>query len=447
MKKIRYIVLLLIILFTGISAKAASGNISVTGANNVIVGNRITINVNLSSNVAIGSWQMDLNYDKNYLQLTSSTAEEGGTSMASSTSGVKSKSYTFVFKALKGGSTTVSVGSYLAYAYEDFSQLSLTASSKTIKIQTQAEIEASYSDDAYLKELGVEGYEITPTFDKNVFEYSLEVENDVEKVEINAYKSNINATIKGADIVELTEGSNKFDIEVTSQKGNTLTYTLTIIRKELNPIKINIGDNTYSIVRKMEELPECINFSPTTISYNDEEIAALISSDSQITLIGLKDSEGKVYPYIYKNNEVTIRYIELISENIVINPIDNSDITYKGFKEELITIDGNNVKAYKYKNLNNYYLIYGVNINDNKTGYYLYDINNNTFQLFDEELFNNLNEDINVYVYILCGSLAVILISIIIIICQNNSKNKKIRLIMNEYEKLKKEKENTKNKK
>lgn len=85
-----------------ISVNAASGTIKVTGTSQVVVGNRVTLTVTLSSSTAIGSWEMDLSYDKNYLELVSTNSEGNGTRMVnSSATGVKSKSYTFTFKTKK----------------------------------------------------------------------------------------------------------------------------------------------------------------------------------------------------------------------------------------------------------------------------------------------------------------------------------------------------------
>ena len=63
---------------------AASGNISITGTSQAVIGNTVTITVKLSSSTKIGSWDMDLNYDKSYLQLISATSEAGGISMVNS---------------------------------------------------------------------------------------------------------------------------------------------------------------------------------------------------------------------------------------------------------------------------------------------------------------------------------------------------------------------------
>ena len=80
---------------------AATGTVNISGANQVVNGNKVTVTVTISSSTKIGSWQMNLNYDKNYLKLTSSTAENGTTmaNAAKTDAGVSKQTYTFTFKA------------------------------------------------------------------------------------------------------------------------------------------------------------------------------------------------------------------------------------------------------------------------------------------------------------------------------------------------------------
>ena len=188
MKKIKLILMSLfcILAFPNL-VNAASGKINVTGTSTVVVGNNVTVTVTLSSNTPIGSWEMSLNYDKNYLQLRSTNSESNSTRMAASSStGIKSKSYTFTFKTLKKGNTKVTVDSYLAYAFEDLSQISLTSSSKSINIITQAELEASYSKNNNLASLGVEGFTFTPEFNANTLKYNVVVPENTKEIKINA---------------------------------------------------------------------------------------------------------------------------------------------------------------------------------------------------------------------------------------------------------------------
>ena len=417
MKRLRVLGVLLLTLFIPVFVKASSGSFSMSGPSTAVVGNTITVNLTISSSQSLGACDLDLNYDKNYLQLTSSTAEDGGNHIMTyvKNSNTKSISYKFTFKTLKSGTTTIKVGSYDIVAFDE-SSMSMSGGSKSIKIQTQAELEASYSDDATLKALSVEGYSITPEFDKKTYEYSLEVENDVEKVNVIANKNNGNASVNGAGEIELSEGNNKVEIVVTAQKGNSLTYTININRKELNPIKVVVNNENYNIVRKVDDLPKYSGFIETTVNYNGEEIPALTSEVINKTIVGLKDEDGNISAYIYDNGNFVGKYIEFKSNEVALYLIEKDNVPFKGFIKENIKINNESVVAYKYKFLNNYYLIYGMDLSTGKENYYLYDINNNTFQVFDEELFNSLINDNNLYLYMFIGSLGVILVCIIIII-------------------------------
>lgn len=449
MKRLTIIGVFIISLFMPILVKAA-GSISVSGPNTAVVGSTITINVKLSTGE---SWEASLEYDKSLLQLTSSSAEGGGTYMVGLVDKNPSRSYTFKFKTLKSGNATIKIGSYVVYADVSGNTTSMSMGSKTIKIQTQAEIEASYSDDATLKSLSVEGYEISPSFDKKTYEYTLEVENEVEKVNIVANKNNSNARITGNGEVELKEGNNKIEIVVTAQKGNSLTYAININRKELNPISVILDNKNYTIVRKIDDLPNYSGFVETTVNYNGEEIPALLSEAIDKTIVGVKDEEGNISTYVFKDGKFENKYVELKSNLLSIYLIEKDSVPFKEFNKESISINNENVIAFKYKNLNNYYLVYGMDLSTGKEGYYLYDKNNNTFQVFDEELFNALIKDNTTYLYMLIGSLAILFISIIIIITLSSKKktkkvkienkendNKKLDLLFDDIEKPKKTK-------
>ena len=69
MKKIKLLLWgFMVALMMPCMVNAASGTISVSGSSTAVVGNKVTVTVTLKSGTAIGSWQMDLNYDNSYLQ-------------------------------------------------------------------------------------------------------------------------------------------------------------------------------------------------------------------------------------------------------------------------------------------------------------------------------------------------------------------------------------------
>lgn len=435
MKRLRLLGVLLISLFLPVFVHAA-GTISVSGPNSAVVNNTITVGVKLSTGDA---WQVDLSYDKSLLQLTGSTAEGGGTYMSNTSVGNPSRSYTFKFKALKSGNAKIGIGSYDVVGNDEKS-ISMSGNTKTIKIQTQAELEASYSDDATLKSLSVDGYDISPAFDKQTYEYTLDVENNIEKINIVANKNNANARVEGDGEKELIEGNNKIEIVVTAQKGNSLTYTININRKELNPINVTINNKSYTLVRKADNLPKYAGFIETTVNYKGEDIPALLSEAINKTIVGVKDEDGNISTYVYEDGTFKSKYVELKSNEVSVFLIEKDSVPFKYFNKTNIKINKDEISAFKYKNLSNYYLVYGMDLSTGKEGYYLYDNNNNTFQLFDEELFNSLAKENDLYLYMFIGSLGVILICIIIIlvILRKKGKRNKTEIIKEDKKKDKK---------
>ena len=407
------------------SVNAASGTISITGTSQVVIGNTVTINVVLSSKTKIGSWDMDLNYDKNYLQLISATSEAGGVNMVNSSAGVTSKSYTFKFKALKKGNTKISMASYQAFAYEDMSEMNLSASSKTIKIMTQEELEATYSKDNYLKSLSVEGFEITPEFDKDVADYSVVVPENTKEITINAAVNDSKSDLSGVGTVEVTQGTNTFQIVVRAQNGSERTYNLIVEVKDENPINVTIDNQDYTVVKIKEYLPSANAYQETTVNINDFEIPAYKSELTGFVLVGLKDSSGNINLYIYdeENNSYKV-YNELKFTNITIYPKDTKEIL-NGYKSGEITINEIQIPAYFVSESSRFAIIYGVNVETGEEGFFKYDKKNQTAIKYDDEMINLLMEKNKLYTYIIFGFIGVFILMFIILIVIVKNKKKK----------------------
>ena len=445
MKKIKYLLLsLLVLIILPLSVNAASGTIKVTGSSQVVVGNRVTLKVTLSSSTAIGSWQMNLNYDKSYLQLTSTTAENNSAMGASTPSGTYKVEYTFTFRAKKTGSTTVKVNTYDAYAYEDLSQLSLSSSGKTVRIITQEELEASYSKDNNLKSLSVEGFEITPEFSKDVTEYSVVVPENTTEITINAEENDKSASVTGIGTQTVTQGTNTFQIVVRAENGSEKTYTLTVEVKDANPINVTIGDETLTVVKIKEYLPVPNAYQETTVNINDFEIPAYTSELTGFTLVGLKDSSGNINLYIYNEEDNTYEiYNELKLSNLTIYPI-NTDKVLDGYKSGTITINDIEVKSFYVNDDSRFAIIYGINVETGEEGFFKYDKNDQTAIKYDDEMINVLNEKINLYTYIIFGFIGLFVLMFIILICALKGKKKHKNKNKENKEKLAEKKDNIK---
>ena len=451
MKKYLFSFIALLVMFMAPNTVfASSANVSVSASNTVMLGNTVKVTVNLTSSSLIGSWQVDLNYDKNYLQLTNSSAEGGGTYMVNvSSTGTKSKSYTFTFKTLKSGNAKVSIGSAMLVDYNSMDNMSVSKGSKTISIKTKAEIEASYSDNANLKSLSVGNYELTPAFDKSTLEYTVEVENDVETVNISATKADSNASVSGTGDVTLLEGSNKFEVVVTAQKGNTQKYVLNIIRKELSPIPVKLDGKEYILVRNVKALSEFVGFENTTVTYEDVEIPALKNTTIDYTIVGVKDDDGNVKMYKFENGEITDEYIELKNGNSIITPLKliEKDVFEKAYElsDLASSVKTNTSKSDKDYTINkNYKIIYALDIVTGIKNYYLYNNKDGSFMIYDGSIEKLYEGKIEKYKYVIYGLVGLCAFFLLIIIFRR-PKNKADKLARKEEKKrLKEEKRNAK---
>ncbi len=433
---------ILLLLVFPLSVLASSGKITVSGPSQAVVGNTITVTVTLSSSTSIGSWEMDLDYNKSYLQLTSSTGEAGGTGMVNSSAGTKSVKYTFKFKVLKTGSTTISVPSYDVYA-NDFSSMNITPTNRTIKLITQQELEASYSKNNDLSSLSVEGYELTPEFNKDTLEYGITVPEDVKQINIIAKASDSKSQISGAGSFEVTSGINSFPVVVKAENGSEKTYTINVEVKDANPINVSIDGEALTVVKIKEYLPVMANYQEHTVKINDFDIPAYYNENTNIVLVGLKNSAGVVNLYIYDEEKNTYEiYKEIGINKIMIYPL-NVDKELTNYLKGEITINDKVVSAYFLNENSRFVIIYGVNVETGEEGFYKYDKQNENVMLLDEEslsTFNDMLKDLNskchIFMYIIIGFLGIFIILLIIIF--NILKTKKTKKNKKSEEKMKK---------
>ena len=400
--------------FFMINVSASSGKISISSSSTVVVGNTVTVTVTLSS------------------------SENGGTYFVNYGDGkTKSKTYTLKFKALKSGTTNITVGSYDIYDWNEES-MSISKSNKKLTLMTQEELEASYSKDNNLKGLtvkvGEESYDLDPVFDKDTLEYKVTVPTGTTTVQIEALKNDSTATVNGDGDIEVTEGLNTIPIVVTAQNGDEKTYTLIVNVEDQNPINVTIDGKNYTVVKSKTLLTAPVTFTESTVKINDFDIPAFVNDSLGYTLVGLKDEDGKISLYRYHDENYTL-YTELNSKSYILVPVD--------FSKELdyikTTADINGVKrdVYKYSEDSDFVIINAINLEDGKENLYLYDPSSGAAILFDESFIQDTNKTIENYTYVIiafAGALFLMLILIFGLLHSTKKKQKKINQFIEKQE-------------
>ena len=426
MKKINKILLgfiTILCLFISIpNVSAASATFKTTSnKSSVVVGNTFSVTVKVSSGSVLGSWEYTISYDSSIVQLVSgkkSVADPGNGSQ-------KSASYTYTFKAIKAGSTKISVKSYGAYGWDE-KALSCTASGTTVKVITKAQLEASYSKDNNLKSLSVDGATLTPTFSKDVTDYKVELGANTTSIKINAAVNDSKAHFTGTGTFDVTEGDNKFQITVTAENGSTKTYNLIASVVDPSPIEVkDISGNDLVVVKRESLLTPPTSYTASKTTINEQEVPAFTSEITNFILVGLKDNEGNINLYIYdKDNNTFTKYTELKLNELVLLPVIKND-TYKDYIKTKIKISDTEVDAFKYKEDSQFAIIYALDTENGKENYYKYDLRNNTVIFIDDEVEKDLSNKLDTYSYIIMGLLAesFILFIVLILLLRNKAKH------------------------
>ena len=147
-------------------------------------------------------------------------------------------------------------------------------------------IEREKNNDATLDSLTVSKGTLTPAFNKNTLNYTVNVENDVTSIEVSATATDSNATVTGTGTKQLNTGDNTVTIKVTSESGSENTYTINVIRAKSsnnNLTDIKVDGNSIE------------NFSSNTLKYNLPKVSynrtsinvEAILSDSKASVTGV----------------------------------------------------------------------------------------------------------------------------------------------------------------
>lgn len=406
------VLLVLSLLFVFPSIVNAAGTASISGPSSVEVGSTFTTSVTVKNTAA---WNIKIN----------SSGSTSGCSQnfsdVTSNGNNTTKTFSVKCKATSIGAIGFTVTGDITSADGLNTNVSLS------KRVTVTEVKPKSSDN-FLKDLSIDGYKLTPEFNKDTLEYSVTVPSTVNKVNILATKNDSTASIDGIGEKEVVEGSNPFEIVVTAQNGASKTYKINVIVEDINPIVVKINNKEFSVVKRSDKLEKPTGFDETTVKIGDIEVPAFKSDILKITLVGIKDSDGNISLAIYNNGKYEL-YNEINSNQITIYLLDlpkNSN----GFITKTIKINDKEVKVYKYKDNSKYSLVYGKNVETGQESYYMYDEVEKTFQRYNDEQIKDLENQIKNYLYVIyafSGCLILIFISFIITKCAKKKARKKLK--------------------
>ena len=379
MKKFILLILLTLMLVPiNCFAKDSSINLS-TSSSSFTEGSTITVNVTIKSDVPIGYYEYTLDFDNNSLKLLNSNSYVVNRTNDSSTKKVNN---TFKFKILKNNNSKISVSSYSIVSAKDEKNLSVEVNPLTLSSSNKTK-----SKDIYLKSLEVENYELNPKFDKKITNYTISIDKDIKKININAEAPDKNYSINGDGQYDLKGKDDSFDITVKDNNGNSKTYTIKVKINKGKEITIKIDDKKYLLIsdsNSYKEIPT--GFETKLITIDDNDINALYNENTKQTLVVLKDEDGNLELFLYDEEDNSYSKYEVLTfEKISIIPT-NTDKTIKGYDKDKIKINEKDINCLRMSPNSRFVLIYGMNAEDGTKDFYSYDTENKTIQAYNDEI-------------------------------------------------------------
>ena len=427
MKKFKYL-MVVFLSFICLIGFARANSIEIKSSNSTVTkGNSLTITATVSSDAPIVSIEgtlmckgagvssgVDLNFDD-------------------FSNSLYSKSYTTTVKTSSSGTLTCSTTGVRITNMSSGNWHNISNKSINITVKEPTTIPAkTYSSNNYLKNLEIDGYNLTPVFKRDVLEYSLEVPHETIKVNVKATTEDSKATLSGVGEKEVTEGVNKLEIKITAENGNERIYIINVKVKELDPIEITIDNKKYTIIRQEGILDVPENYEKSSIKIEDTDIICYKNIVTNNILIGLKDEDGnaKFYSYNVENNSYEEYHgykIGGLSLNILSMP---DDIVPEGYYKTSFNYDGTDLIGYQYETTdeNDFYLIYAVNEITGEEGLYVYDELENTVQRYNDEIVESSQKRINSYqIYLIVAGVLLVglIITLLIILIKRRDRHKR----------------------
>lgn len=299
-----------------------------------------TLSVTVSFGQKVASADVTVSFDSSkfsYSSVSAGNAKNMGSSIKvsyfDSTGGSNAiSSMTFKFKSKATGSASFSVKcsgtadsnaspvtisgnpSKSVTVKEKIEQKATTTKSdnkKTTKKETTTtKEEVKKSNNANLSSLSVEGFSLTPEFNKDVTKYFLSINQDVKSLEINANSEDLKSKVEISEHQNLKFGITPITVKVTAEDGTDKEYVI-----EVNKQDTSLGLSSLSVSSETQNLTISPKFDKNTTSYilNTEDVSKLNIEalanyeDATIDITGnseLKNGENIITIKVQKGNEV-----------------------------------------------------------------------------------------------------------------------------------------------
>lgn len=391
-------------------AASGTGTISVDKTS-VMVGDELTVNVNISSSANIYYAEFNVKYDSSLFDFVSSTPAGTTSSPAGTipyqidtdlTQSTKSIPITIKLKAKAVGTANFSItgGTIMEFDGAEPTEVNMSYSGASVQVMAQG------SDDATLSSINIAGASLNKAFAKWTLDYICYVSYDTTAVNISATVSQGGKVELGGPYDNLAVGNNAITIKSYAPNGKVMTYNINVVRAqapapeptpepatepetetetETEPVKdttVTIDGKEYVISKTFpeDEIPD--GYTAGTLDISGDTIETVTNDVTGLNLVYLTDADENGAIYIYDKETKTFeKYIAFKSGKNVYVYLDASHASEKpeGMAETKCEIQGTEVKVYTPDKDSEFVYFYAVNSKGEHI-WYVYDTVEKTIQ-------------------------------------------------------------------
>ena len=380
----------------GDTAKAADvATISASGGT-ATVGGKVKVTVTVSAPAEIGVVDFTLKYDASALTYTGDSGANGAIREVDTDISGKSKSYSYEFNGNKAGTYTVSVSatrdSVLRWNPVNGSDYfdSVTVKNATVTINTPYKA----SNNANLGKLSVGEGTLSPAFNKNTTNYTVNVDGAVTALTISAKSEDGKGKVSVSGNKDLKEGANTVTVTCTAEDGKTKkTYTITVNRGPAPTptptptptpgLIVHVGDSDRTLLGEFQsDLPE--GYEPGTVEMDGYTVAVATAADGNTKLVQMDD--GRFYVMSAPGQYYLFQRIESPARQFSVIPKPDTAEVPAGWEEDTEQLFGPNVTVYKTEKDPNVALLY-LRSPSGEEGWYVYDLKEKSIISFRQAMY------------------------------------------------------------
>lgn len=264
-----------------------------------------TINIELSKDI-VGVYGTITSSDSSCLKIVSVNSPYGSGNVFSALSAYSlSSAGTVTVKGLKNCEAVLKIDNAEITKADSSDYSNLSFSSGIIKVGSGSN--DVKSDDSSLSNLYISSGELSPSFNKNIYDYTINVMNEVKSITLNGRTSSQKSFVNGNGTYSLNVGGNIINLSVQAEDGSISSYSINVNRSEYASLA-GIDLNYYSkdviisdsFKLNITAMPSNAK-APTNIRYESSDTSvATVDNEGNVTAV----SEGDATISVYVNKEL-----------------------------------------------------------------------------------------------------------------------------------------------